>query len=274
MGGFFVRKVAGAACTGVHLQKLFPMLMHPDGAQWIRGHFRPYLFTALFSNLAIALFYASYLSDLDAAEASELPRAFIALLLVESLTIYYYLRTSRVKKATEAVAMPEGKTPYSFTSNILSRTVAIVSGCISVIAFRDLFFPGYIIPLLPRDDIYLEWTNAFIHSPPDNYPEAYDHGLESPLHIGDKFISQLAALNLLILCAYKFVSAFFIRYGSDGSGHLKCKMIWKPQAIADAMLLFTFRVFQPPALSASLDIRWHLMCIAYEMFIVGLYGYF
>lgn len=273
MGGFFVRKLAGAASIGVHLQKLWPMLMHPTSAQWIQGHFRPMLTAAVVGNMMICAFYGLYLGDLDAASAGELPRALMALLMFESLVISYYLRTQKVEKPREAIAMPEGKTPDSFLSNIVTRTVAIVSGATAVIALRDLILPGHIIPFLPRDDIYLEWTGAFFHSPPEDSPEAYDQGLQAPLYIGDRFMSQYAALHLLILCLYKFVSAFHVRYGSDGSGEIKCRMIWKSQAVAAALVLFVVRVFQPAAKSASLDMRWHLMCIAYEGFILGVYGF-
>ena len=274
MGGFFVRKLAGAATAGVHLQKLMPMLMHPVGAQWAMGHFRPMLNVALIGNIAIAAFYALYLGDLEAGGVIELPRAFLGLLAVESLSILFYLITSRNTKRMPAVAMREGKTPKSLTNNVVSRTILIVSTAMSVIAARDLFFPGFILEMIPRDDIYLEWTNAFLHSPPDGSPEAVDHGMESPLYIGDKFMSQFTALHILILCLYKFTTAVFIRYANDGSGLVKCQMIWKAQAIAMSMILFCFRVFQPAAASASLDFRWHLMCLAYETFILGMYGFF
>jgi hypothetical protein len=93
--------------------------------------------------------------------------------------------------------------------------------------------------------------------------------MEAPLFLGDKFISQFGALHILLLCLYKYVTAVIIRYGSDGSGEIKCRMIWKSQAIAQAMILFCFRVFQPAAFSASLDLRWHLMLLGYEAFILG-----
>ena len=269
MGGFFVRKVAGAATVGVCLQKMVPLLMHPAGAQWTRGHFRPLLATALLGNLAIIAFYGFYLKDLAAAGVVELPRAILALLAVESLAILYSLLTFRTTRKGHAVAMPPGKTPSSFTSSIVSRTILLVTSAMTLVAGRDLLFPGTILNFFPRDDIYLEWTNALLHSPPDGSPEAAEQGLESPLYIGDKFMSQFMALHVLILCLYKFVTALYIRYGSDGSGEIKCKMIWKIQAVADGMILFVLRVFQPAALSASLDLRWHLMCLGYETFILG-----
>ncbi len=268
MGGFFVRKVAGAAAVGVHLQKLVPLLLHPMGAQWTLGHFRPLLAVALVGNMAIGLFYAMYWDVLSSNGATELPLVFLALLGMESTTIATYLLISKSTKKGHAVAMPEGKTPNSLTSNIVSRTILIASTAVGIIALRDLFLPGFILSLVPRDDIYLEWTNAFLHSPPLDSPEDFDQGVQAPLYIGDKFMSQFAALHLLILCLYKLTSAVLIRYGSDGSGTIKCNMIWKAQAFADGLLLFVLRIFQPAAVSASLDLRWHLMFVGYETFIL------
>lgn len=268
MGGFFVRKVAGAAAVGVHLQKLVPLLVHPNGAQWTLGHFGPFLIVALIGNLCIGLFYAIYWDVLVANGANQLPRMFLCCLSVESVTIAAYLLLSKPMKKGHAVAMPQGKTPQSMTSNVVSRTILIISTAVGIIAMRDLFLPGFIIDVIPRDDIYLEWTNAFLHSPPPGSPEDYDQGLQAPLYIGDKFMSQFAALHLLILCLYKITTAVFIRYGSDGSGLIKCKMIWQTQAAADGMVLFVFRIFQPAAVSASLDLRWHLMLLGYETFIL------
>ncbi|GAX25876.1 hypothetical protein FisN_6Hh086 [Fistulifera solaris] len=274
MGGFFVRKVAGAAAVGVHLQKLIPLLLHPPGAQWVCGHFRPLLMVSLVGNVAIGLFYAVYWNVLSSNGATELPRVFLALLGLESITIAAYLLFSKSIRKGHAVAMPEGKTPNSWTSNIVSRTILISTTAVAVIALRDLFLPGFVLSFIPRDDIYLEWTNAFLHSPPPGSPEDFDQGLQAPLYIGDKFMSQFAALHLLILCLYKFTTAVWIRYGSDGSGTIKCKMIWKAQAFADGLLLFVLRIFQPAAVSASLDLRWHLMVVGYETFILFLYGFF
>lgn len=268
MGGFFVRKVAGAAAVGVHLQKLVPLLVHPTGAQWALGHFRPFLTVTLIGNVCIWLFYAMYWDVLAANGAKELPLFFMALLSIETAVIAAYLLLSRPTKKGHAVALPEGKNPKSMTSNVVSRTILIVSTIVGIVAMRDLFLPGFIIDLIPRDDIYLEWTNAFLHSPPPGSPEDYDQGLQAPLYIGDKFMSQFAALHLLILCFYKITTAVFIRYGSDGGGLVKCKMIWQTQACADGMILFVFRIFQPAAASASLDLRWHLMLLGYETFIL------
>ena len=269
MGGFFVRKMAGAAAVAVHLQKMIPLLVHPNGAQWMMGHFRPLLWTALVGNIAIAAFYGLYLEDLTSAGVAEMTYCILSVLAFESLVILYHLLSSRHAKKSIAVRMPSGKTPSSPPSKIVARTVAIVSTAMLVIFGRDLFLPGTILDFFPRDDIYLEWTNAFLHSPPQGSPEAMDQGLEAPLYIGDKFISQLMALHIMVLCMYKFVTAFLIRYGNDGSGLIKAKMIWKVQAVGDGMILFLFRIFTPAAASASLDLRWHLMALAYEMFILG-----
>ena len=132
-----------------------------------------------------------------------------------------------------------------------------------------MFFPGFIIDIIPRDEIYLEWTNAFFHSPPEGSSEALDNGLAAPLYIADKFVSQFMALNLLILCMYKLVSCIMIRIGSDGSGEIKAKIIWKIQAIGNALLLFVLRIFTPAASTASLDLRWHLVLFAFETLILG-----
>jgi len=277
MGGFFVRKVAGAASLAVHLQKLVPLLVQFGGTRWNRGHYRPLLVTSVIANLCLAAFYASYMGDFVAAGAQQLPMVAIGLLLVESSVFAYYLvahlSPSKVEKGP-AVAMTEGRTPDSVPSRIVSRTILLVSSAMALIAGRDLFFPGFIFEYVPRDDIYLEWTNALVHSPPPGSPEDADAGLEAPLHVGDKFASQYAAISVLLTCLYKYASALTVRYGSDGGGLLQAKMIWKVQAVGDAALLFVVRTFAHAARSASLDLRWHLMCIAYETFILGLYGYF
>jgi len=269
MGGLFLRKVGGAAVLAVQTQKLFPLLFHPSGAMWNMGHFRPILITAAITNLFVAIFYASYMEDFASADADMLPMLFIGALVLETLVILYYLFTQKKAERTSSVRMPEGKTPTSVTSRIVTRTILIVSSFRVVLAARDLFFPGQIIDIIPRDDIYLEWTGAFLHSPPEGSKEADEGSMTSPLYIGDKFVSQIMALHLLILCLYKFVSALFIRYGNDGSGMVKCKMIWRVQALCDVMITFLFRLFAPAALSASLDLRWHLMAFGYETFILG-----
>jgi hypothetical protein len=269
MGGFFVRKLAGAAALTVHLQKMLPLLFHASGAKWIHGHFQAVLWCGLLANCAILAFYASYMEDLMNFEAAELPKLLMGLLTTESLVFVYYLFTTRTAKRGPAIAMTNGKTETSVASKIVARTIAIVSGVTCVIALRDLLLPGYIFDFIPRDDIYLEWTNVFLHSPPDGTPESNDQGLEAPLFVGDKFIAQFAALHILLCCMYKFVSCFWIRYGSDGSGAITSGMFWKTQTIGDALLLFNFRLFSSSANSASLDLRWHLMALAYETFILG-----
>ena len=269
MGGFFVRKLAGGAGCAVHLHKILPFISHEPGAQWKGGHFRPLLMTAVVGNIAIAAFYAAYLEDLTAAGAQQIPLAMLAVLAIETLAMLFYLYSSRQTKRLPAVAMPEGKTPSSPNSNIVTRTTLIVTSLIAVVAARDLFLPGTIIDLIPRDDIYLEWTNAFLHSPPEGSPEATDQGLEAPLYIGDKFVSQLAAMYILVLCLYKYVTAVGIRFGADGSGGPKSRMIWKGSFVGDSLILLCFRFFTHAARSASFDTRWHLVFLSYEAFILG-----
>jgi hypothetical protein len=271
MGGLFVRKVGGAAVVATHTHKLFSLLFHPSDAQWRMGHFRPLLTTALVGNLAIIVFYTIYLADLAAAGADIFAKVMLGALALESLVLFFYLATSRVTKRGPAVRMPDGKTPSSITSRIVARTVFIVTTAITIIAGRDLFFPGKIMDFIPHDDIYLEWTNALIHSPPEGSRESFEQGMEAPLYVADKFLSQLLALHVLILCLHKLVTAVWIRYGSDGSGTVKCKMIWKSAAIGEALILFLFRLFASAAKSASLDLRWHLMCLGYEAFILGMF---
>lgn len=274
MGGLFVRKVGGAAALAVQLQKLLPLLFHPRNARWKRGHFRPLFTTAVIANLSVILFYGMYIvGELAAVGADKLPKLFIGVLSSETIVIVAYLVKSRNYDKGPAVAMQEGKTPNSIVSRIIARTNLLVSGCIVVIGGRDLFFPGTIINFIPRDDIYLEWTGALLHSPPDGSPEAEQHGMERDFFTGEKFLSQYLALNMLLLCLYKFVGAFGIRYRNDAGGLVQAKMIWKAQAVGNALILYMFRLFSPAARTASLDFRWHLMMIAYETLILVLYGY-
>jgi len=251
-----------------------PLLFHPLDARWKQGHFRPMLLTAVIANIALALFYASYMKDLIAAGADGLAKLFIAVLSLEAGIISWYLVTADKPTKGHAVILKDGKTPTSIVSRIVARTIAIVSSAIILIAGRDFFFPGHILNFIPRDDIYLEWTNAFLHSPPEGSPEMEDNGMTAALYIGDKFVAQSMALHMLILCLYKIVASFFVRYGSDGGGAVKSRMIWKVQAISGALVLTLFRLFSLAAGSASLDLRWHLMMLAYETFILGLYGFF
>ena len=270
MGGLFVRKVGGAAAATVHLQKLLPLLFHPDGAEWMAGHFHPLYWMAIVTNMLLAAFYCVFMDDFVASKADGLPKFVIGVLTTESLVLAYNLSMAkRRSRRPAAVAMPDGKTPSSVTSRIVTRTVVAVSSMISLIMVRDLFFPGFIFDFIPRDDIYLEWTGALLHSPPDGSVEAAEHGMEAALFVGDKYVSQLMAMNMLILCAYKFLTAFGIKFGSDGSGQVKCKMIWKAQCLGNLFVLLLLRLFSAAAMSASLDLRWHLMLVAYEAFILG-----
>lgn len=275
MGGLFVRKVGGAACLAVQMQKLWPLLFHPLDARWRRGHFNPLFVTAIVANLMLAAFYGMYIvDDLQVAGADDLPKLFVAALLVETSVLTYYLVTQK-KTMTKgpAIALKDGKTPTALVSRIVARTNVLVSGAVLLIAGRDLFAPGYIFTFIPRDDIYLEWTGALIHSPPEDSPEAAEHGMEQAFFVGDKYVSQFMALNMLILCMFKFVAAFVIRYRSDGGGQAQARMIWKAQTVGSALIVYLFRLFANAATSASLDLRWHLMALAYETFILGLYGF-
>lgn len=275
MGGLFVRKIGGAACLAAQTQKLWPLLFHPLDARWRRGHFIPLFATAIVANLMLAVFYGIYIvDDLKVAGADQLPKLFVAALLLESAVILFYL-TSQKKSMTKgpAIAMKDGKTPNSVVSRILARTTALVTGMIMLIAGRDLFFPGFVFTWLPRDDIYLEWTGALIHSPPADSPEAAEHGMEKAFFVGDKYLSQFMALNMLILCLYKLVAAFGIRIRNDGGGQVQARMIWKAQAVGGALFVLLFRLFAESARTASLDLRWHLMAMAYETLILGIYGF-
>jgi hypothetical protein len=272
MGGFFVRKLAGGAGCVVQLHKIIPLVfVHEPKAQWLLGHYQNLLLLAVLGNVAIVLFYFSYWDDLTSARAQTIPLLAISALLIESAVMltYWIQICINPKQRLPAVAMPPGKTPNSFVSNITTRTTCIVTTLITVLAARDLFFPGSIIDIVPRDDIYLEWTNALLHSPPKNTPEAIDHGMEAPLYVGDKFISQLGALYLLILCMYKYFSTILIRYGNDGCGSIKARMIWKVSCLGDASMLLCYRLFAHAAKSASYDTHYHLVLLSYEAIIFG-----
>lgn len=284
MGGFFVRKMAGAAGLGFHLQKLVPLLFQRSDTHWGRGHFRPMLLTSALGDLAIAGFYMSHVQELKSAGAHFMGYAISTTLIFEAAImlsfVVWSLFSGKAKATTSRTddnkvkSFPPGKGPKSVVSKIISRTFCIVTGAITLIAGRDFFFPGKELPFPPYDDIYLEWTGAFIHSPPPNTYEEQQYGMEAPLHIGDKFVSRLMALYILVTSFQKFVSAFIIRLGPRNDGDKKCKIFWQSQALGDALLLFTLRVFAQAALSASLDFRWHVMSLGYETFILGLYGFF
>lgn len=98
---------------------------------------------------------------------------------------------------------------------------------------------------------------------PSNEP----FGLDAPLFSGYKFISQLLAAHLLVLCLGKFISCTAVRLGNG-------RQRGAVQATnANGFLLMVFRLFTPAATSASLDLRFALMALAYEAFILGLYGF-
>lgn len=277
MGGFFVRKMVGAAALGYHLQKILPLLFQRDYCHWGQGHFQPLLLTSVLGNVAISGYYMSNLEVLKNADAHNMGYKITFALLIEAIVMTIYMLTAtfpKVLKSATSKRLPPGKGPNSIVSKIITRTVMIVSGFMILIAGRDFFFTGTELHFPPRDDIYLEWTGAFIHSPPPNTVEAELYGMESPLHVGDRFIARLMALYILIICFQKFFAALLIRVGKDNNGDTKCTMFWQSQAISDALLLFVFRIFAPAAKSISLDLRWHMMCLGYECFMFAIYGYY
>lgn len=276
MGGFFVRKMAGSAALAFHLTKLIPILFQKSNVHWGHGHFKPMLLTSCLGDLAVAAFYISYLEDFKIAGAERMGFGVSFALIFEALVILGFVITASLfasEPSLNSKTLPAGKSPKSMVSKIVTRTVCTVSGVITIICSRDFFFPGKELPFPPYDDIYLEWTGAFIHSPPADTIEEIQYGLEAPLRVGDKFVSRVMALYLLIFCLQKFACAFLIRVGKDNSGEVKCKMFWQAQTLGNALILFTIRVFSPAALSASLDFRWHTMSLGYETFIVGLYAF-
>lgn len=294
------------------------------GASWKIGHYDAILTLGVLGNFCIAAFYMMRIDELRNAGAEPLVAILVMASLIEALVFGAYLISRRMsmKKTTKVVgkqpqqqqkqqqkrpaqkkkgskdkdASPSSsepaaneynpqEDPNSIPSRIALRTVFIVSSTISLIAIRDLFFAGTIISFIPRDDIYLEWTGAFFHSPPPDTVEADEYGLESPLYAGDKFMSQLLGMYLVLSCVWKFASVGAWSKGNrdmeykspenvDRHGVVSSKMIWKAQAFGDMLLLFMLRMFAPAAKSASLDLRWHLMTVAYEMIILGLYGFF
>jgi len=237
MGGFFIRKTAGIMGLTFHLQKLVPVVFQKSDTHWGKDHFNPVLLSSALCNLALAGYYTSNMEDLKDNGAHEMGFAIIAVLLIESFVILGYAISSavnRMKSTTSKVKLPLGKTPNSVVSRIVARTVAMVSGMVAVIAARDFFYPGEELPFPPYDDIYLEWTGAFIHSPPALSEESIKYGLEAPLHIGEKFISRLMALYALIICFQKLVASFLVRLGIDNSGIIKVKMFRRCQAVGNA----------------------------------------
>ncbi|KAL7497954.1 hypothetical protein ACHAWT_005853 [Skeletonema menzelii] len=291
------------------------------GASWSIGHYDAILTLGVLGNFCIAAFYMMRIDELRNAGAEPLVEILVMASLIEALVFGAYLMSRRMsmKKTTKVVGKQQQQKqqkrpaqtkkgskdkdassssftpstneynpqedPDSIPSRIALRTVFIVSSTISLIAMRDIFFAGTIISFIPRDDIYLEWTGAFFHSPPPDTVEADEYGLESPLYAGDKFMSQLLGMYLVLSCVWKFASVVAWSKGNrsmefnspenvDRHGVVSSKMIWRAQAFGDMLLLFMLRMFAPAAKSASLDLRWHLMTVAYEMIILGLYGFF
>lgn len=277
MGGLFVRKVSGVAGMAYHLHKLLPLLVRlHTNADWRRGHFNLLLSTCVIGNICLIIFYIIYLEDLNTGGAGEMAILIVSLLGVEAFVMFVYVLQNVITPCPDIVPkpLPPGKTPNSLVSNITARTVSIVSGIITILSARDLLFPGKFLHFPPRDDIYLEWTGAFLHSPPVGSPENEIYGLTAPLLVGEKFCSRLMGLYLLLGCMQKFIGAFGVRIGEDGiSGAISTKMFWTVQALGDGMLLFVLRIFSSAANSASLDLRWHLMSLGYETGILALMAF-
>ena len=297
MGGLFVRKLSGAAGLAYHTTKIWPVIFQSSptfdakrmrfrGSSWGGGHYDGLLLLTAFGNVCLAAFYGSRLDELRNADATGLVAAYIAASLIEAAVFVAYvvgrrLASGGIRDETRPSAGGSAlDNPRSLPSRIVARTVLIVSSAISLVAGRDYFLPGRIISFIPRDDIYLEWTGAFLHSPPPDTVESDEHGMEAPLFAGDKLASQLCALYLLLCCLLKFASALFWsrggrRMGSSGNfqsvdrrGYVASRMIWKAQGFGNMMVLGILRLFAPAAGSASLDLRWHLMLVAYEMLIL------
>ncbi len=299
MGGLFVRKMSGVAGLAYHTTKIWPIVFHSPphydtksknarwvGASWSAGHFDPLLALGMIGDVCIAIFHINRMDDLTNAGARGIGMAFVYASLIEAIIFGIYLLSRRMSRrmnhkaartvnATTDRYDPE-EDPNSLPSRIVARTVLIISSLMSLVSLRDIFFPGTIISFIPRDDIYLEWTGAFFHSPPPDTVEADENGLEAPLFEGDKFVSQLLGLYLSLCCLFKLMSALGWSKGDrsssgvnvDRSGVVSSRMIWKAQAFGNALVLVMLRFFTPAALTASLDLRWHLMMVAYEAFIL------
>jgi hypothetical protein len=263
------------------------------GPSWSAGHYDPLLVLGMVGDVALSTFYLVKLEELKSAGAQGLGMAYVLAGLVEALVFGLYLVSRRMgnkgsnkmqsttteKKSAISNNKDPLDDPNTLPSRIVARTVLIVSTLISIISLRDLLFPGAILSFIPRDDIYLEWTGAFLHSPPPDTVESDEHGLESPLYAGDKFVSQLMGLYLSLGCMLKFASVIGWTKGHksmnggkvdnvDRWGVVSSRLIWKTQALGDLWLLMLLRMFTPAAMTASLDLRWHLMMVAYEMFIL------
>eukprot|EP00804_Cyclotella_cryptica_P012590 CCRYP_014719-RB/>CCRYP_014719-RB protein AED:0.37 eAED:0.37 QI:0/0.5/0.33/1/0/0/3/1637/303 len=302
MGGLFVWKMSGAAGLGFHTAKLWQIVFHSPpvygkkgmvGPSSSAGHFDPLLVVGLVGDVCLSCFI--WLEELKNGGAHTLGKAFVLAGLVEALVFALCVMSQRMRKATkrkqatnsQPSAVGEEYDPLDDPNMLPSRTVActvlIVWTLISAVSLRDLLFPGSILSFIPRDDIYLEWMGAFLYSPSPDTVESEEHGLEAPLYAGDKFVSQLMGLYLALCCMLKVTSAIGWVKGSkstggdldneDRRGVVSSKIIWKTQAFGYKLLLAMLHLFTPAAKSASLDLRWHLMFVAYEMFILFLYGF-
>jgi len=307
MGGLFVRKMSGVAGLAFHTTKIWPIVFHSPpqydrkskngrwvGASWSAGHFDPLLSMGMIGDVCISMFYLARFEEVKNAGAGGIGMAFVLTSFVEAFIFSLYLLHRRMTHKTAKSSTGRGNSirtgeydpqedPNALPSRIVARTVLIVSSLICLISLRDLLYPGTILSFIPRDDIYLEWTGAFLHSPPPDTVEADEHGLEAPLFAGDKFVAQLLGLYLSLGCMFKLSSAWGWSKGNrnmgeklenvDRSGVVSSKMIWKAQAFGDVLMLGMLRMFTPAAKSGSLDLRWHLMLVAYEAFILCLYGF-
>eukprot|EP00584_Thalassiosira_punctigera_P007325 CAMPEP_0172539044 /NCGR_PEP_ID=MMETSP1067-20121228/10325_1 /TAXON_ID=265564 ORGANISM="Thalassiosira punctigera, Strain Tpunct2005C2" /NCGR_SAMPLE_ID=MMETSP1067 /ASSEMBLY_ACC=CAM_ASM_000444 /LENGTH=455 /DNA_ID=CAMNT_0013324667 /DNA_START=64 /DNA_END=1427 /DNA_ORIENTATION=- len=247
MGGLFVRKLSGVAGLAFHTSKIWPVVFHSPpqvdasrtasrgrwiGASWGAGHFDPVLALGMVGDVCVSMFYLARLEELKDVGAGGIAMAFILTSLVEAFILGLYLLSRRMNhktivnerasarassgRAGAAAGYDPTEDPNSLPSRIVARTVLIVSSLVSIVSLRDLLFPGTILSFLPRDDIYLEWTGAFLHSPPPDTVEADEHGLEAPLHAGDKLASQTLGIYLSLCCALKLASAFGWSKGSRG----------------------------------------------------------
>jgi hypothetical protein len=301
MGGFFIRKMTGATTLGWCLIKVWPLffLYHHNNnmsnhrhqnmvvtPSWHQGHYLPLLYMIMVGNCIITIFLALQLPQWyqeqspGTKDVSMVQWAYLQMtvLLLETIVVCYYTVTCRRQYYNKnnnttavAYAMPSGKTPTSTPSNIVTRTVMLITGMMTVLAIRDVCFTGHILEFWPRDDIYLEWTNALQHSPPPGSPEYEQDGgaIQAALYVGDKFIAQYMAIHLFVISITKLMSATTIRVGSDGrSGMIQAKILWQGATIANVLLMVVLRVFQPAAASASWDLRYALIVVGYETFVL------
>lgn len=280
MGGFFVRKLAGAATVGVQLHKMWPLLVTTSGVvSYSNRHYRTFLWLGLCVDVAVLAFLYSSRRVLQAHGAWELPQWACGVLVVEALVWLYYAATynnNNTASTTNSAVALHGKTPNSLPSNIVARTVVLVGAWPVAMCLRDVFAPGRILSLTLRDDVYLEWTNAFYHSPPMGTLEWDDHAADAHLYAGDKFISQLCAVQLLCVFLYTLVgSCGGVRYGADGSGpRVAAGLYWQAATLAHVCIFLVLRVFASAAVSASWNVQWHIMAWGYETFVVGLFAFF